>query len=76
MKHVSENGFAVWRKSLSVTVTVSALLGSHKFLHSQIGVIMFSQKHLLGTDEDETVKMSGEKFIFTPEVVFGNEGSS
>ena len=69
MKHVSENGFAVWRKSLSVTVTVSALLGSHKFLHSQIGVIleflMFSQKHLLGTDEDETVKMSGEKFIFT-----------
>ena len=26
---------------------------------------MFSQKHLLGTDEDETVKMSGEKFIFT-----------
>ena len=48
---------------------VSALLGSHKFLHSQIGVIleflMFSQKHLLGTDEDETVKMSGDKFIFT-----------
>ena len=26
---------------------------------------MFSQKHLLGTDEDETAEMSGEKFIFT-----------
>ena len=26
---------------------------------------MFSQKHLLGTDEDETAEMSGEKLIFT-----------
>ena len=26
---------------------------------------MFSQKHLLGTDEDETVKMSGDIIIFT-----------
>ena len=40
------------------------------FLHSQILVIleflMFSEKHLLGDkDVAETVKMSGDKFIFT-----------